>query len=143
MRRTERPLHPATTIENAWSVHLLKAKDPRIQHAVRLLQQCRAIEVDEIASSLNLSKSRFRHLFRDELGISPRGCLRLVRLARAKELLETSFLRVKEITTLVGVNDVSHFVRDYKVFYKQTPSQTRALCARGVRTIPAGSHRGQ
>jgi len=143
MRRTKKSSPHSKTTENAWSVRQLTAKDPRIQQALKLLQQSHAINVNEIASTLNLSRSRFRHLFKEELGMSPRDCLRLVRLERAKELLETSFLRVKEITTLLGVNDVSHFVRDYKVFYRQTPSQTRALCDRGFQGDPTDSHHGQ
>ncbi len=59
--------------------------------------------------------------------MSPKHYLRLARLEQAKELLEHSFLRVKEITALVGVNDVSHFVRDYKALYGHTPSQTRRV----------------
>jgi len=83
------------------------------------------IEIANIAVCLNLSTSRFRHLFKEELGISPNHYLKIVRLEGAKELLENSFLRVKEITALVGSNDVSHFVRDYKAFFGETPSQTR------------------
>jgi hypothetical protein len=54
--------------------------------------------------------------------------LRYVAAARwAKQLLENSYLEVKEVTAVIGVNDVSHFVRNYKAIYHQTPSQTRAL----------------
>ncbi len=108
------------------STYDLVARDSRIQWALRLIWQNRAVHITDIAKSLNLSDSRFRHLFTEELGICPRDYLRLARLERAKDLLENSFLRVKEVTALVGINDISHFVRDYKAIYKQTPSQTRA-----------------
>ena len=101
------------------------AKDPRIQRALDLLQENRVPQSDNVAMALNLSSSRFRHLFKEELGISPHHYLTSVRLRRARELLKNSFLRVKEIAALVGVNDVSHFVRDYKMLFGETPTQTR------------------
>jgi len=51
--------------------------------------------------------------------------LRLLRMERAKYLLETSFLSVKEITHSVGLNDESHFVRDFKKAYGAPPARYR------------------
>ena len=104
-----------------------EARDFRVQQAVELLRRGRPISSRAAASLVHLSPSRFRHLFRDELGISPTQYSKLARLQRAKDLLQNSDLRVKEICALLGVNDVSHFVRDYKIRYGETPSQTRAL----------------
>ncbi|MGH9906870.1 MAG: helix-turn-helix domain-containing protein, partial [Pyrinomonadaceae bacterium] len=42
-------------------------------------------------------------------------------------LLETSFLSVKEITHSVGLNDESHFVRDFKAVYGFPPTRYRNL----------------
>lgn len=46
-------------------------------------------------------------------------------MERAKHLLETSFLSVKEIGHLVGLNDESHFVRDFKKAYGVPPKRYR------------------
>jgi transcriptional regulator GlxA family with amidase domain len=51
-------------------------------------------------------------------------------LQKSKELLETTFLSVKEIMVAVGFADLSHFVRDYKQQFGETPSQTRASAQR-------------
>jgi len=102
-------------------------QDPRIRQALSLLRQYRAPGLSELAAMLNLSTSRFRHLFKKELGVSPKHYLTTLRLQRARRLLENSYLEVKEVTAAIGVNDVSHFVRNYKAMYHQTPSQTRAL----------------
>ena len=101
------------------------AKDWRVRQAVELITRAPAIQVLDITLSLNLSASRFRHLFTAELGMSPREYLRRARLQRARELLETTPLSVKEITRIVGFNDISHFIRHYKTAYGQTPRQTR------------------
>jgi hypothetical protein len=52
--------------------------------------------------------------------------LRLLRMERAKDLLESSFLSVKEIAFQVGLNDESHFVRDFKSTYGYSPALYRS-----------------
>ena len=52
--------------------------------------------------------------------------LRLLRMERAKVLLESSFLSVKEIAFQVGLNDESHFVRDFKSTYGFSPALYRS-----------------
>lgn len=57
--------------------------------------------------------------------MSPIQYLKVLRIEKAKHLLETSFLSVKEITHLVGLNDESHFVRDFKKAYGVSPTPYR------------------
>ena len=47
-------------------------------------------------------------------------------MERAKNLLESSFLSVKEIAFQVGLNDESHFVRDFKSTYGYSPALYRS-----------------
>jgi len=47
-------------------------------------------------------------------------------MERAKNLLESSFLSVKEIAYQVGLNDESHFVRDFKSTYGYSPALYRS-----------------
>jgi AraC family transcriptional regulator of arabinose operon len=108
-----------------------KAADARVKEALAMMQANERLEIGAIADVLNLSVSRFRHLFKIETGISVKRYQTRLRMARARELLEHSFLRVKEITVIVGISDVSHFTRNYKARYAQTPSQTRALSKHG------------
>ena len=130
MAYRHQPAPVASTLKNVLPLRNGAAKDPRIQRALELLQQNHAHHSDDVAMALNLSPSRFRHLFKKELGISPHQYLVYARLLRARELLEDSFLRVKEVAALVGVNDLSHFVRDYKMLFSETPTQTRTRSSR-------------
>lgn len=82
---------------------------------------------DALARYVNLSWSRLSHLFKAETGLSLNQHLRTVRMKRAKSLLETTFLSVKETMLAVGFTDVSHFVREFKSIYNVTPSQYRKL----------------
>jgi AraC family transcriptional regulator of arabinose operon len=72
------------------------------------------LNVADLAASVNLSPSRFAYLFRRDSGTSPARFVRQRRLERARELLETTFLSVKEVMASVGFNDASHFSRDFR-----------------------------
>lgn len=87
----------------------------------------RELSLGEFANSVNLSAWRLCHVFTSEVGMSPIQYLRFLRMERAKQLLETSFLSVKEIGHQVGLNDESHFVRDFKKAYGLPPTRYRVL----------------
>lgn len=82
--------------------------------------------LDEASSITNISPSRLRHIFKQETGLSPIQYIRQLRMCKAKELLETTYLNIKQIMIRVGVNDESHFVRDFKKVYGLSPTQYRA-----------------
>ena len=109
-----------------------KSLDQRVQRALELLEQSSLsaqIPLSAIASSVHMSSSHLRHLIRREIGMSATHYVKMLRLKRARELLESSFLSVKEVMSSVGMNDISHFVREYKSVFGCTPSQSRALAA--------------
>ena len=84
------------------------------------------LSLGEFAQSVNLSVWRLCHIFKSNVGMPPIRYLRLLRMERAKGLLESSFLSVKEIAYQVGLNDESHFVRDFKSTYGYTPALYRS-----------------
>ncbi|HJT68152.1 MAG TPA: helix-turn-helix transcriptional regulator [Pyrinomonadaceae bacterium] len=84
------------------------------------------LTLTEFAHSVNLSVWRLSHIFKSDVGMPPIKYLKLLRMERAKGLLESSFLSVKEIAFRVGLNDESHFVRDFKSTYGYSPTTYRA-----------------
>src|SRR5262249_7127550 len=99
-----------------------------IQQALQVMKSefDQKLSVSYLARSINLSPSRLAHLFKAQMGITLTEYLKLLRMQRARELLEGSWLTVKEITGRVGIVDESHFVRDFKKTYGLTPTQYRA-----------------
>lgn len=81
--------------------------------------------IKQMAHSVNLSEPHLQLLFKREVGMSPIQYRRALRLEKARELLEESFMRVKEIGFSVGMSDQSHFVRDFKQEFGVTPSEYR------------------
>ena len=84
------------------------------------------LSLADFAQSINLSVWRLCHIFKSDVGMPPIRYLRQLRMERAKELLESSFLSVKEIAFQVGLNDESHFVRDFKSTYGYSPALYRS-----------------
>lgn len=107
---------------------IYKIMDQRIQITVRLIENNLRYEITllEIARHVNLSPSRLRHLFKAETGLSPSRYLKFLRMEKAKELIETTFLTVKEIMFRVGISNQSRFSQDFKNAYSLTPTQCRA-----------------
>ena len=86
--------------------------DDRVARAVAYLKQNlgRAISLDEVASAVNLSPSRFRHLFVEETGMALRPYILWLRFQRAWELISAGH----NLTTAAhgaGFADSAHLSR--------------------------------
>ena len=91
-------------------------------------QLARPLHVATLAKEMNLSTSRFSHLFQRETGRSPARYLHDLRLDRAFALLTDSTMSIKEVMAAVGLNDPSHFTRDFSERHGLSPSECRS-CA--------------
>jgi transcriptional regulator GlxA family with amidase domain len=83
------------------------------------------ISVSERAEAVNLTASHLCRLFKAETGVSPNKYLKLLRIQKATQLLDTTFLNVKEIMIKVGMKDESHFVRDFELICGSSPARYR------------------
>lgn len=102
--------------------------DKRVEKIIEMMRDDvrGELSLTEFAQSVNLSVWRLCHIFKSDVGLPPIKYLRLLRMERAKGLLESSFLSVKEIAFQVGLNDESHFVRDFKATYGHSPAIYRS-----------------
>jgi AraC family transcriptional regulator of arabinose operon len=101
----------------------------RIYRALALMyaEISRPLHVATLAKEMNLSPSRFSHLFRHETGQSPAHYLHDLRLDRALLLLKDTALSIKQVMAAVGINDPSHFARDFSERHGVSPTAFRAL----------------
>lgn len=61
------------------------------------------------------------------MGTSAERYLTKVRLEKARQLLETEFLTVKEVMNRVGMADASYFARSFKSAYGVTPGKYKEV----------------
>lgn len=83
------------------------------------------LSVSDMARRANLSQSRFSTVFHRQFGQSPHQYFLRLRVAHARELLQTTDLPIREIAEYCGFADVHHFSRVFKRLTDQTPGSVR------------------
>jgi two-component system response regulator YesN len=101
--------------------------NPKVRVAISFVDDNlhRDIYVAEVAHLVGLSRSRFCHLFKSEVGLSLIQYLKKARMERARQILQTSFAPIKAVAVDVGYNDPTHFEREFKKASGVTPLQYR------------------
>lgn len=79
------------------------------------------------ADMLHLSESRFNHVFKEALGISPHLYYTKLRIDNACRLLKDTDLKIKEIAEYSGYSDSLYFTQAFKKQKGITPSDYRRL----------------
>ena len=90
--------------------------DKRIQGACDYMQAhlTDGFSVDDIAAACNLSTSRFAHLFKEHMGVSPKSWGNNMRLQQARKLLLGNSDSINLIARQVGYEDPSQFTKYFK-----------------------------
>lgn len=81
------------------------------------------------AVRMNITRNHFNRLFRQTAGTSPRQFVIHSRLQKAAEMLFSTTMSVKEIASLVGLENEFYFSRLFKKKYSQSPSDYRRECS--------------
>jgi AraC family transcriptional regulator len=81
--------------------------------------------LDELAALVGLSKFHFLRAFKISIGMPPHRYLVDLRIARARDLLESTDLSVTEIAAQVGYNDPGYLARLFRTQVGTTPASFR------------------
>lgn len=84
------------------------------------------ITLKTISNLGHLSPSRFSHIFRENVGISPRDYLLQQRVSAAIHWLITSDDSIASIATACGFRNLSNFNRIFSKYAKRTPTEIRS-----------------
>lgn len=95
------------------------AKDKRalIKTAVEYIHESytsKPLKVEELSAMCGITPEYFRKIFGSIYGISPVKYINALKIARARELLDTKMYSVSEVCFLSGFCDESHFSREFK-----------------------------
>lgn len=82
------------------------------------------IQVSELASLANMSKTSFFNAFKRLMHVSPNQYIKSTKLQQA-QLLLVKGMQATEVSYQVGYNSFSQFSREYKRFFGYPPSQTK------------------
>lgn len=83
------------------------------------------IDLNYLASIANYSYHRFRHLFKNALGVSPTQYIKQKRLEYAKHLLTTTDGSITEIAYQCSFASTSLFIQQFKKYAGITPQKYR------------------
>jgi AraC-like DNA-binding protein len=83
--------------------------------------------LEELAKYANLSPNYFVKKFKDHTGHSPIQFVQMIKLERAKFLLEQSFESINAIMEQIGFYDASHFSKVFKNRYGHSPKKFRDI----------------
>ncbi|MGN1031527.1 MAG: helix-turn-helix domain-containing protein [Butyricicoccaceae bacterium] len=91
-------------------------KNDPIAQAIRYMNRnlCEQISVQTVSDAVNLSPSHFSRQFKNRTGYSPYEYIVLRRIDRAKHLLASTQLSVKEIAFQTGYNSEEHFIHSFQ-----------------------------
>lgn len=104
------------------------------QHHVDMMlkaQQCiresleSTLSIQDIADKMGVSYSKFRKLFKEYTGLSPATYQQDLKLQRAKELLTTTNLSIKEIAYRLNFDSPDYFSAKFKIKTGRKPSEMR------------------
>jgi transcriptional regulator GlxA family with amidase domain len=102
--------------------------DRRIERVINTMESDPALCTPRaLAASIRLSNSRFRHLFKQEVGTTPAKYIKQLRLQKAALLLTTTYDPLKTILRKVGLTSSTHFLRDFREMYGMSPGEYRNL----------------
>jgi len=110
---------------------ILASEQPRLDERILTVLQfintelAQEMDIASMAESVSLSPSRFAHVFRQQVGVSPMHYLDLQRLQRATQLLERTTKSVSQIAFEVGFDPV-HFSLRFKQHTGLSPRAYRA-----------------
>ena len=94
-----------------------------IEHMLQNLDK--PLSVAKLAASANVSQSHFFTLFKRHTGGAPIDFFIRLRMERARRLLETTSMNVKEVAAVLGYDDPFYFSRAFKSVNDIAPSTYR------------------
>lgn len=112
--------------ENAQSLYALAMKNAnlfRVDKAIIEIHKNypQSMNVESLASLVNMSPSSFHRAFREATASSPIQYIKKIRLNKARGLLENQGLRVNEAATQVGYESPAQFSREFKRYFGDNP----------------------
>lgn len=97
------------------------------EKAARKLAENFNTSVEDVVRELHISRSAFQKKFIEYFGVSPTEYRTEKRLKKAKLLLETTDMPIKEVSDLLEFYDIAYFYKVFKKVFAITPKKYREI----------------
>ena len=121
--------HSAFDEQPLVSLGKLAQREPRIEHAVRLMEKWieQPMPVAAIAKRVGISSNTMEALFKRHVGMTPGKFYLNLRLKSANRMVQDSDLSMREVAVRSGFNSLSAFSRAYSKGFGKSAVKVRAL----------------
>ncbi|MEK4044197.1 AraC family transcriptional regulator [Paenibacillus sp. FSL H8-0048] len=93
-------------------------------------QYAHPVSIEQMCGSLGYNRAYLSRIFKQETGLSPVTYLLKLRVEKSRQLLrERPELSVEQVAASVGLTDALYFSRQFKRFYRQSPTAYRQATA--------------
>lgn len=93
--------------------------------------------VHKLSKEIGYSQKHFINLFREQVGVTPKQYLKIMRFQRAICMIEhNEFIEWSHIALKSGYYDQSHFINDFKLFSGFTPNEYKKRKTSTLNYIP-------
>jgi transcriptional regulator GlxA family with amidase domain len=101
--------------------------DERIEKTIRFISENyqRDVPVEKLASIACMSLSRYAHLFKECTGMGPAAYLESIKLGKARDLLISTSLSIKEIAEATGFCNPLYFSQRHHAKFGCSPTDFR------------------
>jgi AraC-like DNA-binding protein len=114
--------------------------NPFIEFAVnKIVLSPNQMSIEHISNKVGYSQKHLIKLFKDNVGLTPKGFLKIIRFQKA--IVEISAAKVPDWTGIAfesGYYDQAHFINDFKAFSGFTPKQYLQKQYEHLNYIPVG-----
>lgn len=98
--------------------------DPAFKQIINYIHNTGIANSEKLAEKVLLSKKTINRRFQNNLGISLKDYLRIVRFNRAFRMFDKNpHIDVNDVVVLCNYYDKSHFYKEFKYFTKKTPTE--------------------
>lgn len=88
----------------------------------KIADQQQAVKIEALSKQLNIGRRHLERKFNDQVGMSPRLFLRIVRFQNVFRIIRNKNIKnLTDLTYRAGYFDQSHFNRDFKAFSGMSP----------------------
>jgi len=109
------------------STDVLAFADPEIAEIVRMIREraFKGLTVERLVQQSGVSRATLDRWFLKHLGRTPHAEITRIQVQRARELLSTTDMPLKQVARLAGFSHVETMYRVFEKATRQTPSQYR------------------
>ncbi len=106
------------------NAHAFRSEILRAKHYIEAHVD-RKLTLEEVSKLVNMNKSYFSRLFKEQTGTNFKDYLLQVKMERANSMIRHTDKRISEIALELGYSDIFYFNRVYKKFIGNAPTEIR------------------